>query len=109
MNVISCNFLIFGAIFMQFLPKCNTKSDIGKLVIKFGYFCLCLGKNRPITGPKFALGKSLILLYPELQMIEVFKKHFLRDTDTHSDFLSVFLGDKTLSKRSLLLTLLHSE
>ena len=27
-------------------PKCNKKSDIGKFVIKFGNFCLYLGKNR---------------------------------------------------------------
>ena len=44
-----CNQLqlpFFGAIFMKFSPKCNTKSDIGKFVIKFGNFCLYLGKNR---------------------------------------------------------------
>ena len=63
LNVISCNFVIFGAIFMKFSPKCNTKSDIGKFVIKFGNFFLYLGKKGQITSPKFAkfaLGKSLL-------------------------------------------------
>ena len=64
LNLIRCNFVIFGAIFMKFSPKCNSKSDIGKFVTKFvtkfGDFCLYLGeKQGPITGPKFALGKSL--------------------------------------------------
>ena len=29
LNVISCNFVIFGAIFMKSLPKCKTNADIG--------------------------------------------------------------------------------
>ena len=37
---------------MKFSPKCNTMTVIGKFVIKFGNFCLYLGKN------KFGLGKS---------------------------------------------------
>ena len=57
LNVISCNFVIFGAIFMQFSPKCNTKLDTGKLIIKF--LSLFGTKQGPITGPKFGLGKSL--------------------------------------------------
>ena len=36
---------------MKFSPKCNTKSDIGKFVIKFGNFCLYLGK----TGANYSL------------------------------------------------------
>ena len=36
MNVIRCNFVIFGAIFMKFSTKCNTKSDIGKFVKNLG-------------------------------------------------------------------------
>ena len=45
---------------MNFSPKCNTKSDIGRFFIKFGNFCL-LGKKRgPITVPKFGLGNSLV-------------------------------------------------
>ena len=45
---------------MKFSPKCNTKSDIGKFVIKFGNFCFYLRKKQGlITGPKSALGKSL--------------------------------------------------
>ena len=45
LNVISCNFVIFGVIFMKFSSKCNTKSDIGKFILKFGNFCLYLGKT----------------------------------------------------------------
>ena len=41
---------------MKFSPKCNTKSDIGKFVVKFGNFCLYLGKKK--QGP-ITLGKSL--------------------------------------------------
>ena len=45
---------------MNFSPKCNTKSDIGKFVIKVWEFLTLFGeKQGPITGPKFALGKSL--------------------------------------------------
>ena len=48
LNVISCNFIIVGAIFMKFSPKCNKNSDIGKFVIKFGNFCLYFQMHKSI-------------------------------------------------------------
>ena len=69
LNVISCNFIIVGAIFMKFSPKCNKNSDIGKFV-KFGNFCLYLGKigadYRPQIWPRKIpyMGREFfILLY----------------------------------------------
>ena len=55
---------------MKFSPKCNTRSDIGKFVIKFVNFCVFFflggggGGKVPITGPKSALGKSLCKTHP---------------------------------------------
>ena len=44
--------VIFGVIFMKFSPKCNTKSDIGKFVIKVWEFLTLFGKKQ---GPLPAL------------------------------------------------------
>ena len=60
LNVISYNLVTFGAIFMKFSPKCNKKSDIGEYVLKIWEFLsLFVKKQGSITGPKFAIGKSL--------------------------------------------------
>ena len=62
---------------MKFSPKCNTKSDIGKFAIKFGNFCSLWEKQGPITGPKFALGKSLVFVLEVKQNKQLSKSFYL--------------------------------
>ena len=42
---------------MKFSPKCNTESDISKFAIKFGNFCLNLGKTGADYRPQICLRK----------------------------------------------------
>ena len=56
LKVVSNNFIIFGANFMKVLPNCNTKSDIGKFIIKFWNFLALVFKKKqgPISSPDVA-------------------------------------------------------
>ena len=58
LNVIICNFAIFGPIFMKFSPICRAK-ELGMLFSVWKVFALFWFGKGPIFGSKIGLGKSL--------------------------------------------------
>ena len=63
-NVIICNFPIFGQTFMKF----SSKWRLGILFIILGSYCSIINWEGPIFGPKFGIGKSLYTVLVQIQL-----------------------------------------